>query len=427
MSWPNSDRTSQFGHNNSDDQAVPTHHRPWPLVAAFDQGQFERQFLQEGQTIDFDGIPHYQFWFRAERLRVRQVLVSVAKLALESGRPLTGTEANAVGQCCIDAYRWISWSFPLGAYVALGLTLAGRRTFRFPFYTPKSPKFDPHVWPARSVPILKGRQAVFTWHVLRWGAYLIPATMFGGWLFSSMAFTSYQTRLSSDARLNDLLRDARHRLLEHQQQHLKRLMPGSPGSVEMTPPRDPRQLGDSVSQDAPAPPSSGPDDFAAQSSRAFGRPGAATPPPHRSMQVDDSSNSGSRRGPSDSDLFDLDDDDDDDDASPVAASARRSEAWRRSSGPVTWDRIRKQAASSENPDWDRADSSGQERGGWAQLRQDKTRNPKETPPNASGYSYSKHDEERMRRDYEKEQAQKDFDALVEAERRGDGSNKRSRG
>ncbi|RYP82148.1 hypothetical protein DL770_005645 [Monosporascus sp. CRB-9-2] len=114
----------------------------------------------------------------------------------------------------------------------------------------------------------------------------------------------------------------------------------------------------------------------------------------------------------------------DDDASPVAPAARRAEAAQVQRPPSgsAWDRLRQQTQS-DTSDFTKGDSSGRERG-WAQLRQDKAPNTTGGPRSTEQYSYSQQDEEREKRNYDKEQAQKEFDALLESERRGGSSNGR---
>ncbi|KAI0105236.1 hypothetical protein GGR51DRAFT_195563 [Nemania sp. FL0031] len=416
------------GDNNNDDYA-PTHHPPWPYTSdPFLQGRFERKFIADGGTINFDTLPRLQPWFAGgDKFRVVSVLARVGSCSSEAKRPLTSTEAHAVGEHAAYSLRRFAWSEPVSIGIALAVSLAGRRTFKFPIYQPKMIKFYPYSFPTRKWSLLKGRRAVSTWHIIRFVSYLTLTTFPTVVVFGSIADSSFRAHIVRDSRLagmaDDIRQNVQRKRIEHQMQHRA-------GA------RVPPQTGPSSYQDSPTPQNYGSSDRATQSSYSFERPTTATEA-HQSTQPNwpqnTSTQPASRRmqenvRPSESrhedDAFDPFDDDD---ASPVAPSARRPGMGQGSTSPTSssWDRIREQAKSGAS-NWERGDSSGQEKG-WAQLRQDKTRNPKDSTPKTDSYSYSGDDEDRERRNYERQQAQNEFDALVEAERRGDGNSSNSRG
>ncbi|KAI0858718.1 hypothetical protein F4860DRAFT_288973 [Xylaria cubensis] len=419
-----------------DNDAAPTHNRPWPNIDAFSQGRFERRFLVDGDTIDFDRVPQLQSWAHwfgvSDVFRVLAVLKRVSTHSHGAGRPLTGVEATALGEHAAHSSRYFAWVQPLSFSFAAAVAFSGRRTFKFPLYQPKMVKFDPSCFPTKRAPFLRGASATALWHAVRLVAYMpitwIPTAV----IFSSMADNSFGAHVMRDERLAPLVDEIRQNARRVIEQEILRRRAGTPNPAGVGSAQDKQQVGDRAHQGGQTPQEYGNPNY--QSSTAFEKPSSATespqtaypswpqttstqPAPYRT-QKNASPGFGSRRKDEDDDLFE------DDDASPVAPSARTREVPSSSSGS-SWDRIRQQAKSG-SPNWEGGDSSGQEKG-WAQLRQDKTRNPRDSNPKTDSYSYSNDDEERERRNYEKEQAQKEFDALLEAERNGDGNSGASRG
>ncbi|KAK5625900.1 hypothetical protein RRF57_001616 [Xylaria bambusicola] len=411
------DPDSNVPHWEGDNDDIPTHHRPWPYVDPFLQGRLEKEYIVEGETLNFDSLPKLQFWARwagvDDRLRIVYVLKRLETHAMAAQRPLTGIEANAVAEHTIHSVRFLSWIQPVASAIALGITVYKRRVFSFPFYRPKMQKFDPYSFPTKRFRILKGQNAARVWHAVRFMAYypfaLAPSVFF----FHSMCENSHVAHSKRDPRLKTMVQDIRQNASRLLQQRAQNQQTGTPSNL----PRDSQHTGDAgYTGDLPRRDNENYD----YSSRPT--PGRLGPTPQVSQTTQPN---WAQSPPSERD--DIDDLFDDDDASPVALSARRQETRQGqiSSPGSSWDRIRQQAKSG-SPDWERGDSSGQERG-WGRLRQDKTQDTRDSNPKTDSYSYSTDDEEREKRNYEKEQAQKEFDAVLEAERRGEGDSKNSRG
>ncbi|KAI0969549.1 hypothetical protein F4678DRAFT_163696 [Xylaria arbuscula] len=410
-----SDGDYVFGEGANSSDEAPTHNPPWPYVNPFAQGRFERQCIADGETIRFDNLPKmpsWAPWFGVnDALTVFLVLKRIKSHTTTMQRPLTGVEANAIAEHSAYAARYFAWTPPVSYALALAFAVARRHTFSFPLYKPKMKTFNPDFFPTRKFHVLKGNYARRIWHTLRFAAYTplcwIPTTVF----FTSMSENSFTAHAKRDPRLAAMIQEGRKKLQqEHAHAQLRR-RPGAPDPAGTVAPQTPQQTSDEASGQV-----YGSAGYSAQSSNSFERPVAAPEPP-RATQPNRASSS--RRVDDDSDgLFD------DDDASPVAASARGQEVGQGRSGS-SWDRIRQQAKSG-SPNWEGGDSSGQERG-WGQLRQDKTQDSRDRNPKTDNYSYSSDDEERERRNYEKEQAQKEFDALLDAERRGESGSSGNRG
>ncbi|RWA07723.1 hypothetical protein EKO27_g7387 [Xylaria grammica] len=410
------DSHGSFSDAGNDDG--PTHNPPWPYVNPFLQGRFERKYIADGGTVDFGNLPKQQFWASwfglSDVAHVLQVLKKIEAHSLGVHRQVTGTEANAIAEHASNSLQYLNWVKPISCAISLALTVSRRHTFSFPFYKPKMIKFDPFSFPTKKLRLLKGFPASVMWHTVRFGAYLPFAFFPTVIIYNSMSEQSYIAHTKRDPRLSALIQES----IEKYEEHLRRQgrIPNRPG---IPAPQNPQRTGDEAYGGDQRPQEYGSASYATQSSDAFERSGAATEasrttrPLPRRVQENAPRDFGSRHLEDDSDLFD---DDDDDDASPVARSARGQDVRRGQSGS-SWDRIRQQAKS-DNPDWKTGDSSGQEQG-WGKLRQDKAPNSRDSTPKTDSYSYSADDEERERRNYEKEQAQKEFDNLLEAERRGD--------
>ncbi|KAH9886545.1 hypothetical protein F4778DRAFT_758202 [Xylariomycetidae sp. FL2044] len=442
------DVIQQFG-GDSSEELVPSHNPPWPYTDTFVQAKMEKKFLQPGVAISFDRLPTLQWWAPwlgfPSSFRTIAVIRKVMEHAIRAGRPLAGHEAEAISEHAANSVRMLAYAQPVTLMLAAGFAWAGRKTLKFPFYKPNLKKIKPYVFPHKSMPLLRGTSAVVAWHALRFAAYA-PLTFFASSLFFySMADSGFQAHVLRDRRTSSLVyeiaRNAqtiRQRAVQEQRQ--RRGIPDRPGQT-----RNPVSESTSPMAQSQQVPEGYGDENASQSQPSFGQyvrgsgTGSAgpseqypqwgrdvpSPSPSSPSKPQDrwGQSSGSQTRNDDENLFD-----DDDDASPVSASARRAEAQqaqRSTGGSSSWERVRQQA----RPDavrWDQGDSSGHDRG-WASLRQDKTRNAQDRSPKTEQYAYTREEEEREKRNYEKEQAQKDFDALLESERKGESSDRGWRG
>ncbi|KAI1410457.1 hypothetical protein F5Y13DRAFT_74291 [Hypoxylon sp. FL1857] len=400
------------------DQPV-SDHPPWPHFQPRQQALIEKTFFEEGATIHFERLPSLQFWaplfLVKDSVRVTFIATKVVSSSKVARRRLTAEEVDGTSEAAATCFRYIPWIQPLSMAAAFAVTWKKRRTFSFPFYRPTPRKFNPFVFPSRWMPILKGRRAFYAWHTCRYTSYFLPILVVNLIFFTSLTETTYQARVVRDPRLKNMVLDIRRNSGQSLQQGNSMQRPSPPPSRAQYP----SQSENHGTRDY------GRGTYTGQSENGFTE--SATRP-YRSAaasapQASPSKPQYVRHPQSDSQNADYDDDlFDSDDASPVSAASRRSEAQqaRESQSGSAWDRIRRQAQSG-NAQWARGDSSGQERG-WSQLRQDKTRNPREVQPKTESFAYTEQEEYNENRNYEKEQAQKEFDALLEAERRG-GSNR----
>ncbi|KAK7743987.1 hypothetical protein SLS62_010402 [Diatrype stigma] len=412
---------SSFGEYNDDSSvASPSfHHSRWPYISPEAQRAVEKRFFEDGATIPFDKLLAGTFslprpFFFSEGRRVMFILRHVVAAAHGSDRRLTAEEVDAVSKHAAHSVSRHVWIEPIAITGAAAATVNGRRTFRFPFFQPKPSYFDPAVFPARSFPLFRGIKATAHWHFVRFLAYY-PFTFVASFaLFESMSAMTFGVRLQRDPCLNALMQDTRAAI----RRNIK--TPGPPGASQ--PSSIERQAGYSGS---PLPPVPQPQSYPRSQTVGNDTASAPEPPQWDTAQAPAQEPKGSTPPAYPAENPSWDADPFEDDASPVSPAARRAEAAARqqsSGGVSSWDRIRQQAQSGSGASgsFAKGDSSGRE-SGWAQLRQDKAPNTAEGARGTEQFSYSKQDEEKERRNYEKDQAQKEFDALLDAERRGESS------
>ncbi|KAI1768650.1 hypothetical protein GGR53DRAFT_477875 [Hypoxylon sp. FL1150] len=388
---------------------TPTTHPHWPNITPVDQAKIERKWFEEGATIHFDRLPK-----RPGDWNAAYVITSVVKQANAAQRPLTASEIDATSEAAGISTRYMSWIRPLTIASSLFYTFYSRKSYSFAFYRPKASRFDPSVFPAKRIPLFRGQRAVLSWHALRTLTYMPVFMLFYGFFFASLTQTTFEAYIMRDPRLQAMRRDIKANQQKAVSAQAQQRNPPiqSSNSADRSP-----QIGERepyASNDEAHPASQSPWTRTIPSQAPPSQAEGGSVPAPRSAWNRTAQSQAPPSHPRDdvSDLFD------DDDGSPVSASTRRAEAQqaRNSQGSSTWDRLRQQAQSG-SAQWTQGDSSGQERG-WGQLRQDKTRNSKEVQRNTEGFAYTKDEEDREQRNYEKERAQKEFDALLEAERRG---------
>ncbi|KAK4241771.1 hypothetical protein C8A03DRAFT_12005 [Achaetomium macrosporum] len=340
-------------------------------------------------SIPFDSLPQLPafapLFGYTTNWHKSQVAKAVVGASMDLRRVLTATEADALAyhrsRCCWKA----AWSPPLALATTLYFTLRGRATLRFPFVTPDPARFNPNSFPTASRPFLTGLPAVRLWHVLRFGAYGIVCQFLVGGFVDSYAQTTYLMNVLADGRLK-AIRDAMP-TAKHQQRvpdaDATRGMPGyeRSGTIGSRPPPQRQQQQQ--------------------------QPQQAAPEPQGALQDDDSF------------LFD--------DASPVAPS-QRQQPQQSSTGstPSTgkgsaWDSVRRRAI----------EESAKERFEQFQDQMEQDRKNLDASLERLQQSLGVRGQQRteqhtsptseQEKAYSREQAQKEFDAMLERERRGEGN------
>lgn len=397
MSWPGADDTppSESGAGDFGDSGVRGD-RPTDLASLgalrenrrvrFSRAQVDRSLKL--LSTPFESLPQLPFfapWFGYTKdWQKGEVAGSLIGNSLNIGRIVTPAEADALAELRAQFCSRIAWTPPAVLAASLYFTYRGRTTFRFPFYTPKPASFNPTAFPTAARPFLTGPPAVRLWHFLRFNAYGLICLYVVKSVVTSFSQASYLMGVFSDKRLKAVRENLAEKAKAARSQRQHGFPPVNapnaepPASGEAAPyrasswsrPEQQQQL--QQRQQPPPPPSPQPAQWTQRT------PESQAPP-----QDDDDF------------LFD--------DASPVAPSQRQQPQGSSASSlpgqSSSWDRIRQRAKAEEGAPW-------QQQGSESQGQQ-----------TTEQYTFAPGEQEKA---YAKEQAQREFDAMLERERRGVG-------
>lgn len=276
-----------------------------------------------------------------------------------------------------------TYASPLAVASTYALEKATRAKFGFPFYNPK-PSFNSRKFPG----LPEGKFSFWAWQGSRVLAWYAISKLAVGLLATSYAISVYSANSGSDNRLEDYRREIARRTSAAMRNTQQRPMSqGSPGQPYQQ--YSQQKWEESTSAPEPAGWASSEQTEKVAPTSSPSKPWTATQNPQTGRQ--DSYNQ-------DSYVFD--------DASPVAPSEQTNSSPQNSSqqSGSAWDRIRGQAQAARN-----------QPGSWAKKRQDEMTS--RGSQDGTSYNYSTADEEKS---YAKDQAQKEFDDMLERERRGQG-------
>lgn len=331
------------------------------------------------------------------------------------GRPPTQDEASAMAFWVAKQVSLYSYGTPVGLVGGWWRAWGTRNTFRFPFYQPNMETFEPRIFPPR-LGFLSGNRALMAWHALRFAAYGGAGQYVGQILFGSYSMTVASVGEMQDNRLKDMNNAVRAQARKRNGA-LEQVQVGKPGatSAQQT---STVAVGRNEQQDD-ASPSGGmyfdegresgsiPDErmgggnIQQDQSRKKGWPVSRAPSQPSSTQE-----------PREQQFEDFDD------ASPTGGQGPRADT---ASSGSAWDRIR--SGSNTRPSGQRegsawptnsdtpASQSGQS--AWSKLQNYNQEEPRQS--SADSFTYNKKEEERS---LAKSEAQKEFDARIERERRG---------
>ncbi|KAF4333098.1 hypothetical protein FBEOM_13098 [Fusarium beomiforme] len=316
----------------------------------------------------------------------------VSGFAATLGRDLEDVEAKAIAEYTLDnihtnaGLKWLSLA--LAGY----MTYRGRRTWRFPFYQPKlGGRFNPNE--ATSIftnKKIRGAYPRATWHTLRFTAYAAVIMLFVEPAFRAVSFIRTEAAMTHDPRLKQFTKDATERVKDVMSNPTISRVPFTGRDAHKSDENDPWASNDS-------------------SNTSFESKYQPTPTQYWDKSQPSTATQQSRQSNDGWSVLD-----DDDDASPIAASARNQSA----SLPAgsAWERIRQQSQGSPQQQSDyqsRAWAARSQTGSQQQSQIDW--GSKSAGSSSDSFSFSKSDEERA---VAKEQAQDEFDQLIERERKG---------
>lgn len=339
-----------------------------------------------------------------ETLFSKVLTIKIANGSQLLHRPMSQEEVDAFGYWTAKQISIYSYGGPIGALGGAYRCYTTADTFRFPFYRPNMEKFQPNVFPPRTGGLSGGR-AVMAWHLLRAAAYGGVGVFIGQVLFGSYSMSVAAVGELSDKRLKNFVDATRSRARQRMGQMDS--APNTPRQPMKWPQSDSSQASPEKDDASPAGGLLGGE----KASESWGNteemqstgqqrqsPQARyTPPPVQPEQSSDQPFG----------MFD--------DASPTGGRGVledvRAEPQAQARGGSAWDRLRKGAPTRTTPN-----RPGPNQG----TQQPSSQNPwsreqKEGSTVGDAYSFSNTEEERS---LAKQEAQKEFDARVEQERRG---------
>jgi hypothetical protein len=329
------------------------------------------------------------------------------------GRHPSQEEANAVAYYTAKNIAINSYGGPVGAAAGMWRAYDTRSTFRFPFYQPNLETFQPDKFP-QGLGWVKGFNAMTCWHAARASSYVVF-----GLIFSRFLFTSYGATTSAIGEVSDPRLKAVTAAIQAEAQKRKGSLPGMQG----TPAPQERQLpnggrpadahydrGEGSSQDDASPTGGifGEENTAGTPGTFGGSIGGPTQDggrwPGRVAPLPTQKNTQE----AESQPFDAWDD-----ASPTGGQGIAESTVQTSQGSA-WDRVRRGEKPAPSP----SKSGGKpqpKQSPWSRQQHETQKEQREGATTGDSFAFSKTEEERT---YAKEEAQKEFDARVERERRG---------
>ncbi|ROW08229.1 hypothetical protein VMCG_03320 [Cytospora schulzeri] len=339
--------------------------------------------------INYGSLPHLPIWSRLFGLTSEDYHTKVAAKIMTSsasiGRELSPTEKDAMAYHFGKLFVTLSYGSPIAVFTAVGFLRRTNKTYGFPFYTPKQPKFNPNKFPGMP----EGSTSRLVWNLTRGLAWYTASKVVISLFMTSYAVSVYAANLRGDPRLEPYRQDLSRRASKSARVDQQ---PGmASGSPEHRQQPFSSYSGKPTSASTPSPPSWAiPERSAQESTSAWPEPQSSQIEPPQGAISNDSS------------VFD--------DVSPVASSEQQEAPPQQpvQQGGSAWDRLRNQAQNSRN-----------QTTAWAKKRDDEMTS--RGAQQGTSYSYSSADEEKA---YAKEQAQKEFDDMLEEERRGQTSGRR---
>ncbi|MCJ1290195.1 hypothetical protein MMC34_001731 [Xylographa carneopallida] len=417
-----------------EDTAFPTPQSDFSSTFDFDGQESTKQ-----PQIDISNLPKglpifgRLFGFNDARL-IRSINENIKNFVDHVHRPTTKDEAEAIAYHTAKAHSIVSYGQPLGLAAGAYQAWSTRKSYKFPFVKAKE-GFDGNVLQFRNIVLAQGQMARLFWHTARMGVYGAVGMWVVGIGVAGYAASVSAVGQLSDPRLKDLvqaIRDERKAQLERQgiKPPLRRdptgqgptnasdlwknhrgaigapeVDDGSPTAGQASEFADPQDMdtsfygnkSDDMSDGQAASVPARPKQSRIRRGPAWNRAAES-----RSMDADESSPTGFY-----SDI---------DDASPTASSTGSVNGIDTQGKGKAWERLRKEAGI--NPSTTGSSRPRRRRPSPQQeMREDESND-------ADSYSFSNSDAEKQ---LSREQAQRDFDAQLEREMRGETFDSNNRG
>lgn len=329
-----------------------------------------------------------------------------------TGQVMSQKEAESFALHCSKRMIYSYGSVVTALVGGYGMAYAGRKDMKFPFMKPKEPERYTN-FPNRYLPILSGQYARIMWQITRANVYALIALLIVNPIGASIGNTSMMVGLYRDDRTKEYMKGIKGTLdrITSNQDRTRRGLPSGP-----PPQRQPQNQDDSASQDyGGVTPASMSESYngeflnadSSSDSGTMDNPSSGQRPPSETSsytrQRPPQSQSPPPQAPpqQESDYFF-------DDASPTAGNDPDPTTPAPYTGSV-WDRIRKGQQSS---------SSSTSRRPTPQASAGSRQTSPSQSSSAESFSFSGSDEEKA---LAKQQAQREFDEMLERERRESGN------
>lgn len=324
-------------------------------------------------------------------------------------RPLNKGEVDAIAYNTANAKSLASYGCATGAALGAYQCYRTRETFRFPFFTPPADKFNPEIFGP-----LRGQTARQAWHVLRAGPYVLLVSLVGAFATNNYGALKAAVSMSQDPRLKDFNEELRRRVQERGGRIItQRPPPSSPrtptegrapaggaaipgGKSAYGDEDDMSPTGGAYNYDLSGDPNSTTDTGILSDSQMRGQEVRQRADPRRSPTEDRGATFQMDKVTSQPSNYE-------------DASGSGSQPARSSGGGSAWDRVRQQAGRGDVSRGSPRYPTPSNAGSGIQLEQ------REGSTTGDSFTFSSADEDRQ---LAKAEAQKEFDARIERERRG---------
>ncbi|CAD6446509.1 771c346e-1cbe-47af-a5bb-7680f15ccb0e-CDS [Sclerotinia trifoliorum] len=325
----------------------------------------------------------------------------VQNAAKVTKRPLRQEEIDALAFHTAKIIRINSFAPVAGLSAGIYRATQTAATFRFPFYQPNLETFNSNVFPHPRMPYIRGFPAIIAWHTFRGLCYCYVGQTVSKILFGGYAASVGAVGQMGDKRLKDIVKATTEEVARTQKN-----LP-SPAGIprpRMKPGQGQSQSGNTQDHDD-ASPTGGADWYGDDGASGSTQSTPQTFPPMKPQRQFPTQAPAQAPAQEEEKPFDLFDD-----ASPTSGQGMNTNtSTSQSSKPTSgsaWDRVRR----GEKPASNINTPSQSRKSGWA------TNTPKTSEvASTDTFAFSKTEEERNLAQLE---AQKEFDARVEKERRG---------
>ncbi|KAG0649593.1 hypothetical protein D0Z07_3626 [Hyphodiscus hymeniophilus] len=167
--------------------------------------------------------------FNHERF-VKFYTVRIEQHAQLLKRAPTQQEAEAIAYWAAKQYSITSYGGPAGILAGMWRARNTHATMRFPFWQPNLEKFQSELFISERLALLRGNRAAMVWHFLRYGTYAAVGKNISDLLFGSYAMSVAAVGEMGDTRLKAMRETAEQRAQQQRGGLPGPRMPGTAGS-----------------------------------------------------------------------------------------------------------------------------------------------------------------------------------------------------